>query len=71
MIGNLLNTFRMSRYERMKDLREWLITKLSLLTLEGENLDPDSPEAKKLQAIIVRYMERVAAYDKKLGDRKE
>jgi hypothetical protein len=69
MIGSQINVRRQIAYDRDKAQREWLASRVGFLTLKAHGLDPESPEAKKLQAVIERYAELVAKYDHQLGVR--
>ncbi len=67
IIGNHINQFRLWWIDSNKAKREWLASRVGYLTLQAQGLDPNSPEAIRLQNIIRRYGDMVASYDKKLG----
>lgn len=60
--------YRISRYERNKEIREWLSTHVALLKMDLANTDPDSPEYVRLQSIINAYDDKIAEYDKAIAD---
>lgn len=60
--------YRIAKYERNKEIREWLSTHVALLKMDLANADPNSPEYVRLQGIINAYDDKIAEYDKAIDD---
>lgn len=60
--------YRIAKYERNKEIREWLSTHVALLKMDLANTDPNSPEYVRLQSIINAYDDKIAEYDKIIDD---
>lgn len=60
--------YRLARYNRDKETKEWLETHASLLRMDLEGMDKTGPEYKKLIDIIKAYDDKIAEYDKAISD---
>ena len=60
--------YRIAKYERNKEIREWLSTHVALLKMDLANTDPNSPEYVRLQSVIDAYDDKIAEYDKVIDD---
>ena len=58
--------YKLSKYERNKEDREWLENHVALLRMDMADTDPTSPEYQKLVAVIKAYDEKIADYDRKI-----
>lgn len=56
--------YRLAKYERNKEIKEWLETHVTLLRMDLADVDKTSPEYMKLVAIIRAYDDKIADYDK-------
>lgn len=60
--------YRLAKYQRNKETKEWLETHVSLLRMDMANMDKTSAEYMKLVDIIKAYDEKIAEYDKEILD---
>ena len=60
--------YKLSRYERNKEIREWLGTHVALLKMDLANTDVNDPKYVKLQQIINAYDDKIAEYDKVIDE---
>lgn len=60
--------YRLAKYERNKEMKEWLETHVSLLRMDMSGMDKTSVEYMKLVDIIKAYDEKIAEYDKDISD---
>ena len=65
---DLWDDFILSRYERKKELREWLANHNALLKMDLANTDPNDPRYVKLQNIIHVYDDKIAEYDREIAE---
>lgn len=68
MVGEALILRRKEKYEQLKDMREWLASRLSLIQLQMADVDPESPEYRRLEKISQSYMDMITKHDKKLAE---
>lgn len=60
--------YKLSRYERDKELREWMATHVAILKMDLANTDPNDPKYLELQNIIKAYDDKIAEYDRKIEE---
>ena len=60
--------YRLERYKRDKETKEWLETHVSLLRMDMDSMDKTSPEYKKMIDIIKAYDDKISEYDKAISD---
>lgn len=56
--------YKLSKYERNKETKEWLENHVALLRMDMEDMDKTSPEYNKILSIIKAYDDKIADYDK-------
>lgn len=56
--------YRQDKYERNKEIKEWLEQHNALLRMDLANMDPTSPEYQKTLNIIKAYDDKIAEYDR-------
>lgn len=65
---SLWDDWKHERYLKNRDFKEWLEQSATLLRLEANNHDPNSPEYQRLMRIIEAYDKKIVDYDRKLND---
>jgi hypothetical protein len=58
--------YRLSNYERKKEIKSWMEQHVALLRMDADNLDKTSPEYIRLAKIIESYDNKIADYDKEI-----
>ena len=65
-LGEMWVTRKHNRAEEAKKEKEWMEAHVALLKMDLDEMDPDSPEYKKLVKIIEKYEEMITAADRKI-----
>ena len=75
MIGDLISRFFRARYERNKNMQQWLKTKISLLELQRQRVEESDPRYKQYQEALDYYsnemnrlQQRIDSYERNLED---
>lgn len=68
---NAWDDYKLARYEKNKETKEWLENHVSLLTLDLENMEKGSPEYNKQVAIINAYDAKITEYDQAIREFEE
>lgn len=58
--------YKMEKYEKNKETKEWLEQHNALLRMDLEEMDKTSPQYQKTLAVIKAYDEKIAEYDEKI-----
>lgn len=58
--------YKLDKYERNKETKEWLEQHVSLLRMDLEGMDPSSPQYTKTLQIIQAYDDKIADYDRRI-----
>lgn len=53
-------------YEKNRDLREWISMRIALVEQQQNGMDPNSPEYKKAEAIMKKYLDQISHLDAKI-----
>lgn len=56
-----------NQYKRNQAMRDWMQAKVALLRMDMSKVDPTSQEYQKLLAILNKYSDFIAEYDKKIA----
>lgn len=67
-VGKWIDDYKFSKYNRNKEIREWIRTHVSLLKIQLAEAEPSSREYTKLFNIIRAYDTMIAEYDEKIAD---
>jgi hypothetical protein len=66
MIGDWLATREHEKRERNTAMRDWMLTKVAVLSADLSRVDPNSAEYKRQVAVIDAYTKRISAMDEEL-----
>ena len=58
--------YKLARYEKNKELKQWMEQHVSLLQMDLNNMDPTSPEYQRTVSIINAYDAKITEYDEKI-----
>ena len=65
-IADAWDDYKINKYRKDKEIKEWLEQHTALLRMELNDIDPTSPEYIKQMAIIKAYDEKITEYDEKI-----
>lgn len=68
LIGEKYIQFKHTRYDKIKDTKEWLESHVALLKLELSDQNQANADCIRLEKIIEKYDTMIVKYDKKLND---
>lgn len=63
---DMWESYKLSKYEKNKETKEWLEAHVALLRMDLANMDKSSPEYTKMLNIIQAYDDKIADYDQKI-----
>jgi hypothetical protein len=55
-------------YDRNKALRQWMLTKVSIIQMDLNKVDPESPEYVRLIKVLDSYSAMITTYDRKIAE---
>lgn len=67
-VGEMVDNYNHSRYLKNKNLKEWMESHSAILRLELASVDKNSPEYRKLEAVIAAYDDKITDYDRKINE---
>lgn len=67
-IGNAWISYKVSKNNKIKESREWMINHVAIIRMELANKDQSSPEYTKLLNVVKAYDAKIAEYDKEIHD---
>lgn len=59
--------YQQDRYERNKEIKEWLEQHNAILRMDLQQMDPNSPEYQRTASIIEAYDAKIAEYDEAIN----
>lgn len=60
--------YQFAKYEKNKEMKEWLENHTALLRMDMEDMDKTSPEYQRLVTIVKTYDEKIAEYDRDIQE---
>jgi len=70
-IGDFFMSFGRWYYDYLKNMREWLATKITVLQMDMAKMDPNSPEYEKARKMLDAYSAKLTEYDQKIAKSEE
>lgn len=61
------DNYKLAKYEKNKEIKEWLEGHVALLRMDLEGMDKSSPQYTKMVNIIQAYDDKIAEYDEKIN----
>lgn len=68
-IGDFFMSFSRWYSDYLVNMREWLVTKISILQMDMAKMDPNSPEYEKKKKVLEAYSAKLTEYDQKIAKR--
>lgn len=65
-VGKWYGAWQHDNYERDKDTRDWIQMRIAYLEQKKAGMDPNGPEAMKIEDILKKYLDKISHLDAKI-----